>query len=100
METYDPTLEDSYRKQMTVDDEEAILNIYDTAGQEDFRSSISPPMRSSLTLLAPFVTSTFESVRVLFACILSRMSLLSKKSLLCATKSVTSLKRKIIPLFW
>jgi len=56
VETYDPTLEgivslvgcnifkilinwfvDSYRKQMTVDDEEAILNIYDTAGQEDFR---------------------------------------------------------------
>ena len=36
VETYDPTLEDSYRKQMTVDDEEAILNIYDTAGQEDF----------------------------------------------------------------
>jgi len=36
VETYDPTLEDSYRKQMTVDGEEAILNIYDTAGQEDF----------------------------------------------------------------
>jgi len=36
VETYDPTLEDSYRKQMTVDDEEAVLNIYDTAGQEDF----------------------------------------------------------------
>ena len=36
VETYDPTLEDSYRKQMTVDNEEAILNIYDTAGQEDF----------------------------------------------------------------
>jgi len=36
VETYDPTLEDSYRKQMTIDNEEAILNIYDTAGQEDF----------------------------------------------------------------
>eukprot|EP01127_Copromyxa_protea_P001539 TRINITY_DN11512_c0_g1_i1.p1 TRINITY_DN11512_c0_g1~~TRINITY_DN11512_c0_g1_i1.p1 ORF type:complete len:208 (-),score=48.39 TRINITY_DN11512_c0_g1_i1:62-658(-) len=36
VETYDPTLEDSYRKQMTVDEEEAVLNIYDTAGQEDF----------------------------------------------------------------
>jgi len=36
VETYDPTLEDSYRKQMTIDHEEAILNIYDTAGQEDF----------------------------------------------------------------
>jgi len=36
VETYDPTLEDSYRKQMTIDGEESILNIYDTAGQEDF----------------------------------------------------------------
>jgi GTPase SAR1 family protein len=27
VETYDPTLEDSYRKQMTVDDEEAVLNV-------------------------------------------------------------------------
>ena len=28
VETYDPTLEDSYRKQMTVDDEEAVLNVF------------------------------------------------------------------------
>ena len=33
---YDPTLEDSYRKQLTVDDEEYLLDIFDTAGQEDF----------------------------------------------------------------
>eukprot|EP01123_Difflugia_compressa_P003477 TRINITY_DN1451_c0_g1_i2.p1 TRINITY_DN1451_c0_g1~~TRINITY_DN1451_c0_g1_i2.p1 ORF type:complete len:195 (-),score=47.71 TRINITY_DN1451_c0_g1_i2:199-783(-) len=36
VESYDPTLEDSYRKRMTIDGQEAILNIYDTAGQEDF----------------------------------------------------------------
>jgi len=36
VESYDPTLEDSYRKRLTIDGCEAILNIYDTAGQEDF----------------------------------------------------------------
>lgn len=38
---------DSYRKQMTVDDEEAILNIYDTAGQEDFSCAAPPHLPSA-----------------------------------------------------
>eukprot|EP01088_Endostelium_zonatum_P012490 TRINITY_DN2672_c0_g1_i1.p1 TRINITY_DN2672_c0_g1~~TRINITY_DN2672_c0_g1_i1.p1 ORF type:complete len:222 (-),score=36.73 TRINITY_DN2672_c0_g1_i1:161-826(-) len=33
---YDPTLEDSYRKQVEVDDKECVLDIIDTAGQDDF----------------------------------------------------------------
>jgi len=36
IEDYDPTLEDSYRKQFNVDGEECILDIFDTAGQENF----------------------------------------------------------------
>ncbi|ELR21747.1 Raslike protein 1, putative [Acanthamoeba castellanii str. Neff] len=32
----DPTLEDSYRKQITVDGIECVLDIIDTAGQDDF----------------------------------------------------------------
>jgi len=38
VETYDPTLEDSYRKTIEVDDIPIVLNIYDTAGQEEFYS--------------------------------------------------------------
>lgn len=34
MEEYDPTIEDSYRKQCVIDDEVAVLDILDTAGQE------------------------------------------------------------------
>lgn len=34
MDEYDPTIEDSYRKQCTVDNESALLDILDTAGQE------------------------------------------------------------------
>ncbi|KAJ3007104.1 UNVERIFIED_CONTAM: Ras GTPase [Siphonaria sp. JEL0065] len=33
---YDPTIEDSYRKQITVDNETCVLEILDTAGQEEF----------------------------------------------------------------
>eukprot|EP01127_Copromyxa_protea_P000497 TRINITY_DN10414_c0_g1_i1.p1 TRINITY_DN10414_c0_g1~~TRINITY_DN10414_c0_g1_i1.p1 ORF type:complete len:194 (-),score=37.52 TRINITY_DN10414_c0_g1_i1:116-697(-) len=36
VESYDPTLEDSYRKQICVDNQEVVLDIFDTAGQEDF----------------------------------------------------------------
>jgi len=35
VEMYDPTIEDSYRKQMVVDDEACLLEILDTAGQEE-----------------------------------------------------------------
>jgi len=34
VEEYDPTIEDSYRKQCVIDDEVAVLDILDTAGQE------------------------------------------------------------------
>lgn len=34
----DPTIEDSYRKTVLVDDISAILDILDTAGQEDYAS--------------------------------------------------------------
>jgi len=33
---YDPTIEDSYQKQMSIDDKSYLLEILDTAGQDDF----------------------------------------------------------------
>jgi hypothetical protein len=33
VEEYDPTIEDSYRKQLVIDDESCLLEILDTAGQ-------------------------------------------------------------------
>jgi len=35
VEMYDPTIEDSYRKQMVIDEEACMLEILDTAGQEE-----------------------------------------------------------------
>ena len=36
METYDPTIEDSYRKQVVIDGQSAMLEVLDTAGQEEY----------------------------------------------------------------
>jgi GTPase KRas len=36
IEAYDPTIEDAYRKQVRVDDEVCLLDILDTAGQEEY----------------------------------------------------------------
>ncbi|CAO3647980.1 unnamed protein product [Mucor hiemalis] len=34
--TYDPTIEDSYRKQVVIDDYPCVLEVLDTAGQEEY----------------------------------------------------------------
>eukprot|EP01120_Amphizonella_sp_Union-15-10_P012408 TRINITY_DN5501_c0_g1_i3.p1 TRINITY_DN5501_c0_g1~~TRINITY_DN5501_c0_g1_i3.p1 ORF type:complete len:234 (-),score=49.40 TRINITY_DN5501_c0_g1_i3:119-742(-) len=36
VEEYDPTIEDSYRKQIKIDDDACLLEVLDTAGQEEF----------------------------------------------------------------
>jgi len=38
VDVYNPTVEDSYRKQEMIDDEPAILDILDTAGQQEYSS--------------------------------------------------------------
>eukprot|EP00056_Hartaetosiga_gracilis_P018465 m.10945 g.10945 ORF g.10945 m.10945 type:complete len:189 (-) comp6770_c0_seq1:240-806(-) len=42
---YDPTIEDSYRKQVTIDGETCLLDILDTAGQEDYSAMRDQYMR-------------------------------------------------------
>jgi len=37
-EEYDPTIEDSYRKQVMIDNKAALLDVLDTAGQEEYAS--------------------------------------------------------------
>ncbi|KAK0264545.1 RAS2 protein [Friedmanniomyces endolithicus] len=36
VETYDPTIEDSYRKQVQIDSQSCMLEVLDTAGQEEY----------------------------------------------------------------
>lgn len=35
LDVYDPTIEDSYRKQVSVDNKVVLMDILDTAGQEE-----------------------------------------------------------------
>jgi len=45
VEEYDPTIEDSYRKQCVIDGEDALVDILDTAGQEEFSAMREHYMR-------------------------------------------------------
>mmetsp|Transcript_6815 Transcript_6815/g.7462 ORF Transcript_6815/g.7462 Transcript_6815/m.7462 type:complete len:195 (+) Transcript_6815:39-623(+) len=65
IDDYDPTLEDSYRKQVTIDAEECILDIFDTAGQEDFVAIRDQYMKIGHGFLCVYsitMRSSFEEV--------------------------------------
>jgi len=65
IEEYDPTLEDSYRKQVRVEGEECILDIFDTAGQDDFSAIRDQYYRTGdgfLCVYAITLQSSFEDV--------------------------------------
>eukprot|EP00761_Pharyngomonas_kirbyi_P009289 gb/GECH01009305.1/.p1 GENE.gb/GECH01009305.1/~~gb/GECH01009305.1/.p1 ORF type:complete len:204 (+),score=33.32 gb/GECH01009305.1/:1-612(+) len=47
VQQYDPTLEDSYRKETTVDGRDIVMDILDTAGQEEFFTLRDQYIRSS-----------------------------------------------------
>jgi len=70
VDDYDPTIEDSYRKQCVIDDEVALLDILDTAGQEEYHAMREQYMRTGegffclyilLLLATPSRKSTFST---------------------------------------
>jgi len=65
IDEYDPTIEDSYRKQVTIDDETCLLDILDTAGQEEYSAMRDQYMRTGQGFLCVYaITSrtSFEEV--------------------------------------
>jgi len=54
VQDYDPTIEDSYRKQCVIDDRVAHLDILDTAGQEEFSAMREQYMRTGEGFLLVF----------------------------------------------
>ena len=54
VDEYDPTIEDSYRKQVTIDEESCLLDILDTAGQDDYSAMRDSYMRSGQGFLIVF----------------------------------------------
>jgi len=68
LDEYDPTIEDSYRKQVMIDGETALLDILDTAGQEEFSSMQDQWMRDGKGFLLVYnITArpTFDEVNTL-----------------------------------
>lgn len=67
IESYDPTIEDNYRKQVSVDGEVCLMDILDTAGQEEYSAMRDQYMRNGQGFILVYsITSrkTFESIDV------------------------------------
>lgn len=58
---YDPTIEDSYRKQVVIDSETCILDILDTAGQEEYTAMRDQYMRVGQGFLLVFAVNNPKS---------------------------------------
>ncbi|KAF7327476.1 Rheb-like protein [Mycena kentingensis (nom. inval.)] len=61
VDEYDPTIEDSYRKQMLVDDEVALLDVLDTAGQEEYGAMREQYMRTGEGFLLVYSITSRDS---------------------------------------
>eukprot|EP00276_Gloeochaete_wittrockiana_P009169 CAMPEP_0184648828 /NCGR_PEP_ID=MMETSP0308-20130426/6074_1 /TAXON_ID=38269 /ORGANISM="Gloeochaete witrockiana, Strain SAG 46.84" /LENGTH=191 /DNA_ID=CAMNT_0027081057 /DNA_START=93 /DNA_END=668 /DNA_ORIENTATION=- len=61
LDEYDPTIEDSYRKQVTIDDETCLLDILDTAGQEEYSAMRDQYMRTGQGFLCVFAVTSRSS---------------------------------------
>ncbi|EIM23181.1 ras-like protein [Wallemia mellicola CBS 633.66] len=65
VDEYDPTIEDSYRKQCQIDAEPALLDVLDTAGQEEYSAMREQYMRTGEGFLLVYsITSrnSFEEI--------------------------------------
>lgn len=61
IDEYDPTIEDSYRKQVSVDDQTCILDILDTAGQEEYSAMRDQYMRTGQGFLCVYAITSRSS---------------------------------------
>ncbi|KAI1433582.1 ras-domain-containing protein [Xylaria sp. CBS 124048] len=62
IESYDPTIEDSYRTQMTVDQRQVILEILDTAGTDQFVAMRDLYMKTGQGFLLVFSITSVASL--------------------------------------
>ncbi|KAG2228864.1 hypothetical protein INT48_003152, partial [Thamnidium elegans] len=65
IQTYDPTIEDSYRKQVVIDDQPCVLEVLDTAGQEEYTALRDQWIRDGEGFLLVYSIasrSTFERI--------------------------------------
>lgn len=63
IDEYDPTIEDSYRKQCHIDGESVLLDVLDTAGQEEY-SAMREQVRNIHSIVIIFIV--YEDRRRIF----------------------------------
>ncbi|PRP79790.1 hypothetical protein PROFUN_12544 [Planoprotostelium fungivorum] len=64
VERYDPTIEDSYRKQVEIDSSACILDIMDTAGQEEYSALRDQYMKTGEGFVLVFSITSRQSFEV------------------------------------
>ncbi|KAJ5075861.1 ras-like protein [Anaeramoeba ignava] len=62
IEVYEPTIEDSYRKQVSIDNKDHVLEILDTAGQEEYSIIRDSHLRSGDGFLLVFAVDKSQTL--------------------------------------
>ncbi|KAK6465428.1 ras family-domain-containing protein [Scheffersomyces coipomensis] len=65
VDEYDPTIEDSYRKQCNIDEEPVMLDVLDTAGQEEYSNMRESYMRTGQGFLLVYSINSRNSLEEL-----------------------------------
>eukprot|EP01127_Copromyxa_protea_P015827 TRINITY_DN4614_c0_g1_i1.p1 TRINITY_DN4614_c0_g1~~TRINITY_DN4614_c0_g1_i1.p1 ORF type:complete len:201 (-),score=21.77 TRINITY_DN4614_c0_g1_i1:60-662(-) len=90
MDMYDPTIEDSYRKQVSVDDKVVLMDLLDTAGQEEYKTMRSIYMRAGEGFMIVYSCTSrqsYDEAKALYAEILRSRDADSVPAILIANKS-------------
>ncbi|XP_049849981.1 ras-like protein rasG [Schistocerca gregaria] len=66
---YDPTIENSYRRQVEIDGESCILDILDTAGQEEYSAMRDQHIRIGQGFLVVYSVDSHPSFEMITSCI-------------------------------
>jgi GTPase KRas protein len=67
VDEYDPTIEDSYRKQCVIDNQSALLDVLDTAGQEEYSAMREQYMRSGEGFILVYAINSRPSFEEIFS---------------------------------
>lgn len=98
VDEYDPTIEDSYRKQVTIDDETCLLDLLDTAGQEEYSAMRDQYMRTGqgfVMLYAITSRSSYEEIATFHDQILRVKDLDKVPMIVCGNKCDMETERQV-----
>ncbi|KAH3762970.1 Ras GTPase [Pelomyxa schiedti] len=99
IEEYDPTIEDSYRKKVAIDtEEESLIDILDTAGQDEFSAMRDQYMRTGQAFLCVYAINarySFDEIRTYREVILRVKDADTVPMVICGNKCDLDSERQI-----